>query len=636
MTPPPSVNYMDEPQQYTRNFQRMQLHDISEDDAAIHHHQQQKRISPKENLMNLTHQISDDDLKQAIRLEVKRLATDYDRLISMLQQRSEILEQEYENLQMTEDNYQRRYEKAVREMQFFKKKYDKAVELNKQYAAVNGHRPRSPSLDSNTSSSVDNQHMQLRNTTQSPSYGMNSMIPQSPPPSSISGSEGTHPIYNLPPPPLPTSPLPSTTSNNIEKARHISRSSSSSTSSSNASSAPYWTTFTSELSPAPPVPRLRQNSNAGIASSIHSSSTDGDNKSNNSFLQARKESWQQLQQQQQQTQISSTGPVPVAASISSPTPPTVARSGTLVGNNNSLNPQVIQQRKVDPITFGGSDALWETIAKSKTADSTVEKMISNFLRRGGSPNTAKQSSSHKLVKYGYGMIHAVIALKAPQSLDLLLAHGANPNAMTLSQVEDDKVTPGYLAASTGWLAGLQALVEAGADVTISRGAGLKNKTALHVAAEHCHTTIVEYIVSLTPPKYHVQVDSMGASALHYAAASGHTDLVLFFVQNCQLPVDQADIRGEIPLHWASKNGHLEVASLLIERCGCDFNAYVPRKVGTPYDLAKAGGHKRLMEYYKKIGALTSKKMDKKREEELEKNVPVHLESALSKNGLFGF
>lgn len=107
------------------------------------------------------------------------------------------------------------------------------------------------------------------------------------------------------------------------------------------------------------------------------------------------------------------------------------------------------------------------------------------------------------------MIHTVVASKAPQSLDLLLAHGANPNAMTLSQVEDDKVTPGYLAASIGWLPGLQALVEAGADITISRGAGLKNKTALHVAAEHCHTTVVEYIVSLTPPKYHVQVDSMG-------------------------------------------------------------------------------------------------------------------------------
>lgn len=131
------------------------------------------------------------------------------------------------------------------------------------------------------------------------------------------------------------------------------------------------------------------------------------------------------------------------------------------------------------------------------------------MRRGGSPNTAKQSSSHKAVKYGFGMIHTLIVIKASTSLDLLLQHGANPNAMTLSQVEDDKVTPAYLAASLGWLPGLQALVEAGADLSNGRGAGLKNKTALQVAAEHCHTPVVEYIVSLTPPKYHSQVDSMG-------------------------------------------------------------------------------------------------------------------------------
>lgn len=101
-------------------------------------------------------------------------------------------------------------------------------------------------------------------------------------------------------------------------------------------------------------------------------------------------------------------------------------------------------------------------------------------------------------------------------------------------------------------------------------------------------------------------------------------------------MEQVDIRGETPLHWASRQGHLEVASLLVEKYGCDYNSYIPRKLGTPYDLAKSGGHKRLVEYYKKIGALTSKKMDKKKEEELAKIVPVHLESALSKNGLFGF
>lgn len=137
-------------------------------------------------------------------------------------------------------------------------------------------------------------------------------------------------------------------------------------------------------------------------------------------------------------------------------------------------------------------------------------MCSNFLRRGGSPNTAKQSSSYKTVKYGYGLIHAVVVLKATSALELLLSHGANPNALTLSQHEDDKVTPGYLAASVGWLQGLEML---NADLSLARGAGNKNKTCLHVASENCHATIVEYIVQRTYPNFHSQVDSMGKNLL---------------------------------------------------------------------------------------------------------------------------
>jgi hypothetical protein len=354
-----------------RQMQRMQLHDISESNELYepdYHYQQQlqqqqqqqqQRSSPKESLMNLTQRVSNEDLKQAIRVEIKRLVTDYDRLVSVLQQRSEVLEQEYENLQLTEDSYQRRYEKAVREMQFFKKKYDKAAELNKQYAAINGGRPRSPSLDSNNS---------LYNNSL-PS------IPTSPPPSSVSGSsEGTIPIYQMPPPPLPNSPLPSMMQHSDSKGRQLSRSSSSSTTSSNASGTPYWTVYTSELSPAPPpLPRIRQNSNAaGVASSIHSSSTDGDSK-NSVYLPGRKGSWQQMQ---------SNGQAPASNPIS-PTmiPPQtgVARSATNASQAVHTNHSVIQQRKVDPIAFGGSDALWETIAKSKAADSTVEKMIRYFI-----------------------------------------------------------------------------------------------------------------------------------------------------------------------------------------------------------------------------------------------------------------
>lgn len=107
------------------------------------------------------------------------------------------------------------------------------------------------------------------------------------------------------------------------------------------------------------------------------------------------------------------------------------------------------------------------------------------------------------------MIHALIVTKAPGSLDLLLQQGANPNVMTLSQIEDDKVTPCYLAAEVGWLTGLQKLVQAGGDLVAARGAGIKNKTALHVAAEHCHAAVVEYIVNVTQGALNLEEDSQG-------------------------------------------------------------------------------------------------------------------------------
>jgi hypothetical protein len=53
------------------------------------------------------------------------------------------------------------------------------------------------------------------------------------------------------------------------------------------------------------------------------------------------------------------------------------------------------------------------------------------------------------------------------------------------------------------------------------------------------------------------------------------------------------------------------------------------------DLARAGGHRRLVDYLKGLGAMSTKKMEKRREEEMAKEVPVHLESTLTRNGLFG-
>ncbi|CAO3596389.1 unnamed protein product [Absidia cylindrospora] len=632
------------------------------------------------------------------------MLTDHDCLISMLQQRSAHLENTNEDLKTALDTMQQRHEKAVREMQFFRHKYEKMS----NEMVNNGAIPPTPTT------TISNGHRSISNMS-NVSYG-----------SELSSSDSPHNHHALPPPPPPSTmhhhqhhhrmehPIiedfePTPSDYTRQKSAMASRSTS--TTSSYAPSS-HWSTsmatsmtnassIVSECAPLPPpssssmgsnVPpphsmssapsscsvRTRQTSSSTSAASIYSSTTSNDSQSiysngttsnrsypdkqlkhqsNTSMGSKSSLSWQYLRHSSHST-TPSTSSTPTSsssvhttgstnsfgaphggvsganASSTHSVPMTPVRSSTTTSGYTGHS--LIQQRRVDPLIFGGADGLWDTIAKSKGSDVTVEKIISNFLRRGGSPNTAKQqsSSSSQIVKSGYGLIHALIVTKAPGSLDLLLQQGANPNAMTLSTVEDEKCSPCYLAAKVGWLAGLQKLVQAGGDLLASRGGGNKNKTVLHVAAEHCHAAVVEYIVQVTQGELNNQVDTHGATVLHYACASGHTDLVSLLARSCQIPVLQADYQGELPLHWAVRNGRLEVVTLLIERFGLDHNAYVPKKVGTPLDLAKSAGHKRLVDYLKGLGALTAKKMDKRREEELSNQVPGHFESTLLRHGLF--
>lgn len=66
-----------------------------------------------------------------------------------------------------------------------------------------------------------------------------------------------------------------------------------------------------------------------------------------------------------------------------------------------------------------------------------------------------------------------------------------------------------MAASIGWLVGLEKVVQAGGDLMSARGCGSKKKTALHVAAEHGHAAVVEYIVNMTQGVLNLETDAMG-------------------------------------------------------------------------------------------------------------------------------
>ncbi|EPB91566.1 hypothetical protein HMPREF1544_01488 [Mucor circinelloides 1006PhL] len=554
-----------------------------------------EKLNSKERLELLINQVDDQTLASLMLNEFQHMVIDHQRLVTMLEQRSELVETENEELKLIINDSQRRYEKAVREMQFFKKKYDRLVESNR---SVTG-----------------DQHHHVQN------------------------------YLNLTP---SSSPQPPPTSSSVIAAQPMPDAASSIYSYS-ASEKLNWPTSPTY---SEPVSSNRRRNNSNIAASIFSNFSSSTESSTYSHFQHMQKQQQQrydengkkpptaYQFSRNPSMVSSystpsTAPSMVSSSGASSTitvPMTPVRSTTSVSGytGNSM----IQQRRTDPLSFGGSDALWDTLSKSQGSDITVEKIISNFLRRGGSPNTAKQSPSSHAVKYGYGMIHALIVTKAPGALDLLLQQGANPNVVSISQVDDEKVSPCYLAAQVGWLSGLQKLVQAGGDLISARGGGSKKRTALHVAAENGHAAIVEYIVNITQGTLNLEKDMLGATALHYACTSGHSDLVSFMIKVCLIPIDEQDRKGETALHWATRSGRLEVVTLLIERYGCDVNSYVSKKVSTPYDLAKSAGHKRVAEYLKSNGGITSKKMDKRREEDLANQVPQHLESALAKNGFF--
>lgn len=344
--------------------------------------------SPKEMLNDLLHQVEETELRHAMRVEMKRLLTDHERLVSMLQQRSELLENENNELRLASQEHQRRYEKAVREMQFFKRKY----ELHRQQEEQQRPR-RSLSIDSRTSSEQQQQQSQATCTA----GGTFPLTPTSPQPipeeQDPSSSSKTISITAISSPPydaaeltrMAKSPIPPESSFALHRGAVV-----------------YPQSQVHIPDPVRPVPRLRQNSTTASVHSTQSSSTEGagtvisqgakstvssvssvpssssSSVSSSSTSSAagdkarKKQSWQQ-QQQQYPVNL----PAPSTTSISSNTvhsvPMTPVRSST--ATNGYTGASLIQQRRVDPLIFGGSDGLWDTIAKSKGSDATVEKII---------------------------------------------------------------------------------------------------------------------------------------------------------------------------------------------------------------------------------------------------------------------
>ena len=217
-------------------------------------------------------------------------------------------------------------------------------------------------------------------------------------------------------------------------------------------------------------------------------------------------------------------------------------------------------------------------------------------------------------------------------MNRVIEAGANPNAVALGPNEEDKTTPLVLAAQLGYMRGVKLLLERANADPFQRGA--RQMTALHAAVSNDALDIVVYLlrasrltlldsvdadgivytyntrVLLYTYLTHIIHHQLGATPLHYACMLGRTRMMLIFLRNCQAKPDPRDHKGETPLHYAVRRKQYKAVCKLVGDLGVYPNPYVSKKTPTPLDIAHSGGFKSISEYLRKMGAKTSKEMDK--------------------------
>lgn len=124
-------------------------------------------------------------------------------------------------------------------------------------------------------------------------------------------------------------------------------------------------------------------------------------------------------------------------------------------------------------------------------------ITSNYIRRGGNPNVAKNSDTVKNVKEGYGLIHAIIAVKNTSALQRLLNAGANINVCPLTSKREDTITPLILAAKIGYMNGVKLLIEHGGQSLLLDSRGPYGETALHAAVQSGSDELAGYLLRLS-------------------------------------------------------------------------------------------------------------------------------------------
>ncbi|KAK0859425.1 hypothetical protein LTS02_009238 [Friedmanniomyces endolithicus] len=164
----------------------------------------------------------------------------------------------------------------------------------------------------------------------------------------------------------------------------------------------------------------------------------------------------------------------------------------------------------------------------------------------------------------------------------ILAKGVKPKKMK----ESWRLT-GY-AAQSGSLPMLELVLNEKASL---KDRSPQNYTPLHFASQLGHQPMVEKLLSLKVP-WKSQTKKTDESALHLAAAAGHTDVALALVAHKDAAVNVQDADDQEPVHHAVRKGDIKLFTALVERGATlkTTNSYGWK----PIHIAAAYGHRALL------------------------------------------
>lgn len=117
-------------------------------------------------------------------------------------------------------------------------------------------------------------------------------------------------------------------------------------------------------------------------------------------------------------------------------------------------------------------------------------------------------------------------------LQVLLEHGANPQALML-----EEVTPLHLAAAGGWIPGIEVLVGTD-DIFIDRRDTLLQETPLHKAARNRHVKAIDKLSALGANRQAKNVDGLSCdeileySRIHPGQWDVHNHLAIWIGGHC--------------------------------------------------------------------------------------------------------